>query len=266
MGFFSDFFDNVLGIDPNPVYNYNSAGFSPKVSNWAQQQAEAAPTPEAPAPAPVATVAPAAPAAPATPTFDASPYRSQVDQGFSQFTPEFYANKYAEYFNPYKTGVDTQYNAAKDALTAGVARKGLTNSQQGHGLFQQLDALRDQAINTGQGTAQGFQSSLTDQVNKAKNDLYASIAEGADNASVGGKATTKAGEIAGTKAPTSTLGDLFGGLVSPYSTGAGGGTGGLGGPTNPEKQAFATSDNLNLANASSSPAASTKVVGAKKKF
>jgi hypothetical protein len=263
MGFFSDFFDNVLGIDPNPVYNY--AALNPNATRWGQQQAEAAPaTPEAAPPAPVATVAPAAPAAPATPAFDASPFRSQVDQGFSQFTPEFYANKYAEYFNPYKTGVDTQYNTAKDALTAGVARRGLADSQQGRGLFQQLDALRDQAINTGQGAAQGFQSSLTDQVNTAKNNLYGTIGEGADNASVGSRASTEAGRIAGTKAPASTLGDLFGGLVSPYSTAAGSGTGSL--ATNPEKQAFATGSNLNLANSSSSPAASTKVVGAKKKF
>jgi len=258
MGFFSDFFDNVLGINPNPTYTFN-----PNTAGWAQGQAETAPTtPAAPPPAPIATVAPAAPAAPPTSSFDASPFRSQVDQGFSQFTPEFYANKFAEYYNPYRTGVDTQYNAAKDALTAGIAKRGLADSQQGRGLFQQLDALRDQSINTGQGAAQGFQSSLTDQVNTAKNNLYGSIGEGADNASIGTRASSEASRIAGTKAPSASLGDLFGGLVQPYASGS---TGGLGGPANPEKQAFATGGNLNLANATSSPSASTQVVGAKKK-
>jgi len=260
MGFFSDIMDDWFGFDPEPTA-YNPANLGGK-GGWAAQQAEAAPTtPAAPPPAPIATVAPA-PAAPVTPTFDASPYRSLVDQGFSQFTPEFYANKFAEAYNPYRTGVDTQYNAAKDALTAGIARRGLADSQQGRGLFQQLDALRDQSINTGQGAAQGFQSSLTDQVNTAKNNLYGSIGEGADNASVGSRAASEASRIAGTKAPSASLGDLFGGLVQPYASGS---TGGLGGPANPEKQAFATGGNLNLANVGGGPAASTQVVGAKKK-
>lgn len=263
MGFWSDVQDNVLGMDPGPQ------GANPAFLAWqreqerlaAEQQAQLAQQPAAPPPpsAPPPT-APAAPAAPQGPVFDPSPYRSQVDTGFSQFTPEFYAQKYADAYNPFKQGVEGQYGFAKDALTSGLAKKGLANSSQSRGLFQQLDALRDQTLNTGQTAAQGFQSSLTGEVGKAKEGLYGSIGEGADNASIGSRAQSEASRIAGMKAPDSSLGDIFGSLTTPYTSQRS-----PGGPVNPELQAFSTGSNLNLAGGAGGPEASVKVSAPKKK-
>ena len=215
----------------------------------AQQQAAAA------AAAAAAAQQPAAPAAPGAPAFDASPYRSQVDSGFGMFTPDFYSQKFAEVYNPWKTGVEGQYGTAKDQLTAGIAKKGLSNSQQGRSLFQQLDALKDQSLTAGQSEAQKYQDTLSGGVNTAKNTLYGSIGAGADNASLGSRAQTEAQRIAGTAAPASTLGDVFGDFVRPFSN-----TKSPGGPVNPEQQAFATGGNLNLANVGGGPEASTRVV------
>ncbi len=265
MGFWSDFQDNVLGSDPG-LSQYDLM-LQAQILQQRQNAAAAAAAATPATPAPQATPTPAAPVAqapaPQVSTFDPTPYRGQVDTSFSQFTPDFYANRYASVYNPYRSGVESQFGLARDALTTGVARRGLENSQQSRGLFQQLDALRDQALNTGQGAAQGFQTSLSDQVNTAKNNLYGSIGEGADNASIGSRASAEAGRIAGEAAPPNTLGDVFGALVQPYANSQS-----PGGPVNPETRAFATGGNLNLANASSSPAASTRVVGAspRKKF
>jgi hypothetical protein len=260
--------DDVFGWDdpnnPEWVRNHPSQATldeKARADAAAADAAAAAAQPAAPAAPAAEAPAAAAPAAPAAPAFDASPWRSQVDSGFSMFTPEFYANKYASAYNPYKTGVEGQYGTAKDTLTAGLASKGLAKSQQGVGLFQQLDALRDQALSKGESDAQGFQTSLSDQVGKAKESLYSSIGAGNDNASIGTRASGEASRIAGTAAPSSSLGDLFGGLVQPYSASSK-----SGGPVDPSKQAFATGGNLNLANVSSGgPAASTTVVGDRKK-
>jgi len=261
MSWFSSVFNDLVGNKQGPVYSTGAldqaAIDQAAIDAAAQTPAPVTPTPVTPTPAPVTpTPAPVTPVS----TFDPTPFRSSVDSSFSQFTPEFYAKKFQDTFNPWKTGVDNQYNLARDALTAGVAKKGLSNSSQGQGLFQQLDALRDQAYNTGQSAAQGFQSTLTSDVQKAKDDLYGSIGEGKDNASVGGKAATAASGLAGRTGSAGTLGDIFGGLVSPYAN-----ANTPGGPVNPDTQAFATGGSLNLANPSGGP--STKVVGAtKKKF
>ena len=203
----------------------------------------------------------AAAAAPATqPVFDPAPYRGIVDAGFSQFTPEFYATQYQNAFNPYKSGVENQFGLAKDVLTAGLAKKGLGTTPQGRGVFQQLEALRDQELGKGQTAAQGFQTGLTGAVDTAKQGLYGSIGAGADNASLGTRTKAEADRIFGTKPPVSTLGsDVFGSFVEPYASGADpagpalsfGGAQGTGG--------------LNLAGAATGPAASAKVIGGKKK-
>jgi hypothetical protein len=267
MGLWDEVTDRVFGMDPGPapaqltmqqkIWLYNQQQ-QQAAEEQARQQAAAAQQPVAPPP--TAPVAPAAPAGPVAPVFDPSPFRSQVDSGFSQFTPEFYANKFASFYDPYKGGVESQYGLAKDTLGAGVAKRGLAGSQQSRGLFQQLDALRDQALTTGQSTAQGFQSSLSDQVGKAKESLYGSIGAGNDNASIGTRSKSEADRIAGSASPSTALGDIFGGLVGPYAS-----TRSPGGPVNPELQAFSTGANLNLAGGGGGPAASTSVVGAPKR-
>jgi hypothetical protein len=262
MGWWGDFQDDVLGIgQPDPVAPGQDAysQYLAKVKAEEEAAKAAAQVPVAPAPVAPAPVAPA-PVVPQGPVFDPTPYRNQVDTGFSQFTPEFYANKYASFYDPYKSGVEGQYGAAKDVLTSGLAKKGLANSSQSRGLFQQLDALRDQTLNTGQSTAQGYQSSLTGEVGKAKEGLYGSIGEGADNASIGSRAQSEASRIAGMKAPDSSLGDIFGSLVTPYANQRS-----PGGPVNPELQAFSPGGTLNLANVGGGPQASAKVVETKKK-
>lgn len=268
MGFWQDIADDWFGQDPGPsqAQGLNEWQIQYLQQQQAQQAADAAAAQAAAEQAAAAQAAAAAqqpqqqpqqPQQPQGSVFDPTPFRSQVDTAFGQFTPEFYAQKYADFYNPYKSNVEGQYGLAKDQLTGGLAKRGLTNSTQGRGLFQQLDALRDQSFNQGQQGAQGFQSSLSDQANTAKNTLYGSIGEGADNTSIGSRAATEAGRIAGTQAPINSLGNIFGALVGPYAD-----TQSPGGPVNPEQQAFATGDKLNLANVGSP---STKVVATKKK-
>lgn len=251
MGFWRDTVgDKWLGIDNNQN-NYNPAPYIPPP--------EEIPAADPYTPAPVAPAP--APAAPAPNPFDPSPFRANVDSAFSMFTPEFYANRYAQIYDPYKANVSGQYGLARDTLESGLASRGLGNSQQGRGLFQQLDALRDQSLTGGQSQAQGFQTSLTGQVDAAKNNLYGSIGEGADNTGVGSRAQSEAARIAATATPQASLGDVFGDFIKPYASSRN--PGGL--PVNPEQQAFVTGGNLNLANSAGGPEASTSVVGNKKK-
>jgi len=256
--------DSVFGQNPDTDWWYwaavkknidaQNAANAAAAQQAAQQQSAASST----AGTAVDTAAAAAPVT--QPVFDASPFRGIVDAGFSQFTPEFYATQYQNAYNPYKSGVDSQYGLAKDVLTAGTAKKGLGNTPQSQGLFQQLDALRDQELGKGQTAAQSFQTSLSDTVNTAKNNLYGSIGAGADNASLGTRTKAEADKIFGTAAPASTLGsDVFGGLIAPYAS-----TPDPAGPAMSFGAAQGASG-LNLAGGAAGPAASAKVIGSSKK-
>lgn len=206
-------------------------------------QAAAGLPPTAPLPAPGAP-------------FDASPFRGIVDAGFSQFTPDFYANQFKSMYDPYQSGVQNQFKTASDYLTSGLAKKGLSDSSQGRGAFQQLDALRDQELTKGQTAAQGFQTSLSDSVSKAKEGLYGSIGAGKDNASIGARTKAEADKIFGSKAPASTLGsDVFGSMIAPYA--------GAPDPSGPAMSFGAAqgASGLNLAGGAAGPAASAKVIG-----
>lgn len=217
----------------------------------AQQAAQAAQS--AAAPPPVA-------APPAGAAFDASPFRGVVDAGFSQFTPDFYANQFKSMYEPYRSGVQNQFKTASDYLTSGLAKKGLSDSSQGRGVFQQLEALRDQELTKGQTAAQGFQTSLSDSVGKAKESLYGSIGAGQDNASIGTRTKAEADKIFGSKAPESSLGnDVFGSMIAPYA--------GAPDPAGPAMSFGAAqgASGLNLAGGGSGPAASAKVIGTPKK-
>jgi hypothetical protein len=248
--------DDWFGVDPKNKYNPWLAAMAANeaAAKKAAADAAAAAPPAAPIQAPVA--APAAPAAPAGPAFDPTPFQGIVDTGFSQFTPDFYANAYKSVYDPYKTGVDSQYGIAKDYLTAGLAKKGQQNSSLGKGLFQQLDALKGQEYTKGQTAAQGYQGGLETGVAGAKKSLYDSIAAGADNAGIGARTKAAADPLYASKPPASTLGqDVFGSIVEPYATAKS-----PGGPSNPSDLAFATGGNLNLAGGGGGPEASAKVV------
>ena len=54
---------------------------------------------------------------------------ASINDAFSKFTPDYYKGYTTDYENNYDPEVDRQYNIAKQNLTYGLARSGITNSQ-----------------------------------------------------------------------------------------------------------------------------------------
>jgi hypothetical protein len=155
--------------------------------------------------------------------------QAKIDDIFQQFSPDFF-NQYQNDYADAQTGdLNYQYGKAKDKLTAALAGRGTLESTVGASKLADLERQNTETLGNIGNDAVNAANDFRGKVENQKSDLYALNQSTADPDSIAARATGEATALVPPK-PTSTLGDIFSGVLgslgnatkaavfSPYGT------------------------------------------------
>lgn len=144
--------------------------------------------------------------------------REKIDEAFSRFDDPFFAGVQKDFEDFSFPEIDDQFNTARRKVTLGLARSGNLNSGSGArtlgDLNERLQTERVNAANSALDQTQQFRQ----QIEGAKNDLFAQNITAADPASIAAQAASRAGTFAVAPAP-SPIGQLFVDFINTAATG-----------------------------------------------
>lgn len=142
--------------------------------------------------------------------------QNNIDQAFSQFTPDYYSGVTKAYEDAYDPQLADQYGIAKDQLTAALAGNGMGQSSVGNNAQAQL--FKTNASQQAQIADQGVDAanSLKTTVNNTEDNLSAMNAAAANPSLAATNAQAQAGAMVAPQAYP-TLGNVFASALSPIA-------------------------------------------------
>ena len=146
---------------------------------------------------------------------------SAIDQAFAQFDNPFFQGAQDKYSGYYLPQIDEQAGNTRNKLIAKLFDRGMLESSEGANALSDLENKRLSGRARIGNEAADFSGGIRADVNKQRNALYDVARTAADPSAVAaratGEATTLASAPGGSMQKGGNLGDIFAGVLEPFS-------------------------------------------------